>query len=64
MRLAILSLAFAFGLSGMLVLPESLPTSFGSVSFVAEAYAKAKTVKVKSYKKKNGTRVKAHKRSK
>ena len=65
MRTTAICLSLAFFLSCIMSLPVTLPTACGGASIVATAHAKkSKTVSVRSYKKKSGTRVKAHKRSK
>lgn len=66
MRILVVSPALSLGFSVCFSLPVSIPLIQGeSLSAVADASAKGyKNVRVKSYTKKNGTRVSSHRRSK
>lgn len=66
MKIFTVSLALCFALTALWVLPFSITNSQGAAfSFVTDAHAKKeKTVAVKNYKKKDGTKVKKHTRSK
>lgn len=62
---ASLALVFSFTCLFALPIPLSIPLSDIEISAVSEAQAKGKkTVRVRSYTKKNGTVVRAHTRSK